>query len=52
MIDVDKGQITDNYNRIIAVVYCNNRNLNAELIINATIDSATTVNPRIILCQE
>ena len=40
MIDVDKGQITDNYNRIIAVVYCNNRNLNAELIINghATID--------------
>jgi endonuclease YncB( thermonuclease family) len=40
MIDVDKGQITDKYNRIIAVVYCNNRNLNAELIINshATID--------------
>ena len=40
IIDVDKGQITDNYNRIIAVVYCNNRNLNAELIINghATID--------------
>lgn len=37
MTDVDKVNITDNYNRIIAVVYCNNRNLNAELIINATI---------------
>ena len=40
MIDVDKGQATDDYNRTIAVVYCNGRNLNAELLINdhATID--------------
>jgi len=39
-IDVDQKQPTDKYNRTIAVVYCNNTNLNQELINKrlATID--------------
>jgi len=34
IIDVDQEQPTDKFNRTIAVVYCNNTNLNAELLIN------------------
>ena len=39
-VDVDQGQPTDKYNRTVAVVYCNNTNLNDALLINryATID--------------
>jgi len=33
-IDQDSGQPIDKYNRILAVVYCNGKNLNAELLEN------------------
>jgi endonuclease YncB( thermonuclease family) len=34
MIDEDDGQTVGSHNRTIAVVYCNNKNLNEELLIN------------------
>jgi len=34
IIDEDQGQTAGSYGRVIAVVYCNKRNLNAELINN------------------
>jgi endonuclease YncB( thermonuclease family) len=34
IVDEDDGQTAGSYGRIVAVVYCNARNLNAELIIN------------------
>lgn len=33
-VDIDDGQQTDKYGRIVAVVYCDGRNLNAELYEN------------------
>ena len=32
IVDEDDGQTSGSYGRIVAVVYCNNKNLNAELI--------------------
>ena len=34
LVDVDDGQPFDKFNRTIAVVYCNNTNLNEALLIN------------------
>ena len=34
IVDEDDGQTAGSYNRIVAVVYCNRRNLNAEMISN------------------
>lgn len=34
LVDEDDGQIEGSFGRMIAVVYCNGRNLNAELVIN------------------
>jgi endonuclease YncB( thermonuclease family) len=42
IVDEDDGQTAGSYGRIIAVVYCNRRNINAEMISNkyVTIDQS------------